>query len=135
MMCLGWSLSTSLRTSWAPELLRLFFEPRQLHLQFADLLEQLCLLGLPFFLVFALFAAGEQLAGAIQHPPLPLAQLDWVNGVISSDLLNRLATTNRFHGDLGFEIRAMCTVFAQLLRRRLRQRWNPVSWTVPRLSG
>jgi hypothetical protein len=40
-----------LRSSRASEQLRLFFEPLQLHLEPADLLEQLSLLGMPLVLV------------------------------------------------------------------------------------
>ncbi len=53
----------------------IFFEPLQLHLQPTDLLEQFGLLGLNLFLVLALFASGEQLAGAIKQLALPLAHL------------------------------------------------------------
>jgi hypothetical protein len=55
-----------------------FFEPLQLHLQPADLLEQISLLVLTLVLVSALFAHGEQLAGAVEQLPLPLAHTDWV---------------------------------------------------------
>jgi hypothetical protein len=55
-----------------------FFEPLQLHLQPPDLPEQFGLLGLSLFLVFALLAPVEQLAGAIRQLPLPLAYLDRV---------------------------------------------------------
>ena len=50
----------------------------------ADLLEQLSLLDLALAGVLALFASGEQLAGAIEELPLPLAHLDRVDGVISA---------------------------------------------------
>ena len=70
-----------LRSSWASEQLRLFFEPIQLHLQPPDLLEQLSLLGLSVLVVLTLLAPGEQLTGAIEELPLPLAHLDRVNGV------------------------------------------------------
>jgi hypothetical protein len=76
-------------------------------LELADLLEELSLLGLNLLFVLALATPCEQLAGAIQQLQLPLAHLDRVNGVISSDLLDRLATTDRFHGDLGLELRAV----------------------------
>ncbi|MCX5951474.1 MAG: hypothetical protein NT158_10070 [Cyanobacteria bacterium] len=46
-----------------------FFEPLQLHLQPADLLEQLCLLGLPVLLVLGLLAPGKQLACSIEQLP------------------------------------------------------------------
>lgn len=42
------------------------FEPRQLHLQPPELLEQLSFLGLPLLLVLALLDAGEQLAGSVK---------------------------------------------------------------------
>jgi hypothetical protein len=81
----------------------IFFEPLQFHLEHADLLEQLSLLGLALAAVLALLATGEQLTGAIQELPLQLAHLDGMDGVISGDLLDRLATTDRLHGDSGFE--------------------------------
>ena len=68
-----------------------FFEPLQFHLELADLLEQLCLLGLPFLFALALLAPGEQVAGAVQQLPLPLAHLDRVDGVVGGNLLDRLA--------------------------------------------
>ena len=58
-------------------------------------------------LLFGLLATGEQLTGAIQELPLPLAYLDGGYGVISGDLLDRLATTDRLHGDPGLELRAV----------------------------
>ena len=54
--------------------------------------------------LLALLALGEQLAGAIKQLPLQLAYLDRVDGVIGSDLLNCLAATDRFHGDIGTEV-------------------------------
>ena len=116
-----------MRSSWASEQLRFFFEPLQLHLQPPDLLEQLCFLGLPLLLVLALLAAGEQLAGTIQQLPLPLAHLDGVDGVIGGDLLNRLAATDRLHGDPGLELGAVGSALAH--------RWEPLSGAVPRLKG
>ncbi len=103
-----------MRCSWASEQLRFFFEPLQLHLQAAYLLEQLCLFGLAFFLVLALAAPCEQLTGTIQQLPLPLTDLDGVDGVISGDLLDRLAATDRFHGDSGLELGAMGAAFAHM---------------------
>ena len=76
-------------------------------------------------LLFALLAPGEQLAGAVQKLPLPRAHLDRVNGVIGGDLLDRLAVTDRLHGDPGLELGAVGAALAQLLRRRLRLRWEP----------
>ena len=116
-----------MRSSRASEQLRLFFEPRQLHLQPPDLLEQLSLLDLALAGVLALLAPGEQLAGAIQELALPLAHLDRVDGVISCDLLDRLATTDRLHGDSGLEFG---TVGAALVHW-----WEPRLGAVPRLRG
>jgi hypothetical protein len=67
-------------------------------------LEQLVLLRLHLLLVLGLLAPGEQLAGAVQELPLPLAYLDRVNGMVSGDLLDRLAATDRLHGDPGLEL-------------------------------
>ena len=55
-----------------------FFEPLQLHLEPADLLEQLSPLGLPLLLFLGLLTPDEQLAGSIEQLPLTLAHLDWV---------------------------------------------------------
>jgi hypothetical protein len=41
--------------------------------------------------------------------------------------LERLAATDRLHGDLGLELGAMGAAFAH--------RWNPLSGAVPRLTG
>ena len=114
-----------MRSSRALEQLRFFFEPLQLHLQLADLLEQLSLLDLALAGVLALFASGEQLAGAIEELPLPLAHLDRVDGVISGDFLDRLAATNRLHGDSSLELRAVGAALAHW--------WEPRSGAVPRL--
>ena len=70
---------------------------------------------------------GEQLAGTAQQLTLPLAHLDWVDDVVSGDLLNRLTATDRLHGDSGFELR---TVGAALTHLR-----EPRSGAVPRLRG
>ncbi len=104
-----------------------FFEPLQLHLQLADLLEQLSLLGLSVLVVLTLLAPGEQLTGAIEELPLPLAYLDRVNGVVSGNLLKRLAATDRLHGDPGLELRAVCAA--------LTHRLEPRSGGIPRLRG
>ena len=101
----------------ASEQLRLLVDPRQLHLQPPDLLEQLSLLGLSLLLVLGFLAPGELLAGSIQELPLPLANLDGVDGVIGGDLLDRLAATDRLHGDSGLELRAVCAALAH--------RWEP----------
>jgi hypothetical protein len=103
----------------------IFFEPLQLHLQPADLLEQFSFLDLYFLFVLALATACEQLADAIQQLPLPLAHLDGMNGVISGDLLDRLATTDRLHGDPRL---ALGTVGAALAHW-----WEPHSGAVRRL--
>lgn len=50
--------------------------------------------------------------------------------MVGGDLLNRLATTDRLHGDLGFELRTVGAALAQLLRRRLHRRWEPLSGAV-----
>jgi len=79
--------------------------PLQLHLQLADLLEQLCLLDLAFFIGLALVGTFEQLTGAIQELPLPLAHLDRVDG-LSAATSDRLVATDRLYGDSGPELRA-----------------------------
>ena len=56
----------------------IFFEPLQFHLELADLLEQLSVLGLTLLLVLALLASRKQLTGTIQQLLLPLADLDGV---------------------------------------------------------
>jgi len=78
---------------------------------------------------------GEQLAGPVQELPLPLAHLNRVDGMIGSDHLDRLAATNRLHSDSGLELGTVGAALAQLLRRRLRLRWEPLSGAVPRLRG
>lgn len=95
-MCFGWGNAQAVQCC--------LFEPLQLQLQPSDLLEQLRLLGLPFLLVLGLLASGEQLAGAIQQLPLPLAHLDRVDGVVCGDLLDRLTAPDRLHGDPGLEL-------------------------------
>ena len=40
----------------------------------------------------------------MQQLPLPLADLDGMDGVISGDLLDRLTTAVRLHGDSRFEL-------------------------------
>ena len=118
-MCFGWGNAQAVQCC--------FFEPLQLHLKPADLLEQLRLLGLPLVLVLSLLAPDEQLAGSIEQLPLPLAHLDRVDGVVGGDLLDRLAATDRLHGDPGLELG---TVGAALAHR-----WEPLSGAVPRLRG
>jgi hypothetical protein len=75
----------------------------------------------------ALLATGEQLTGAIQELPLPLAHLDGMDSVISGDLLDRLATTDRLHGDPGLELGAVGAALAHW--------WEPRSGAMPRLRG
>ena len=116
-----------MRSSRASEPLRLFFEPLQLHLQLADLLEQLCLFGLPFLLVLAFLVPGEQFAGTVQQLTLPLARLDRADGVVSGDLLDRLAATDRLHGDSGLELGSVGVALTHW--------WEPRSGAVPRLRG
>jgi hypothetical protein len=48
-----------------------------------------------------------------------------MNRVISGDLLERLAATDRFYGDSGFELKAMGAALAY--------GWEPLSGAVPRL--
>jgi hypothetical protein len=55
------------------------------------------------------------------------AYLNRVNGVIGCDLLDRLAATDRFHGDLGLELGTVGTAFGH--------GWGPFSGVVPRLRG
>ena len=105
----------------------IFFEPLQLHLQAAYLLKQLCLFGLAFFLVLALAAPCEQLTGTIQKLTLPLTDLNRVDGMISGDLLDRLAATDRLHGDSGLKFGAVDAALAHW--------WEPRSGAVPRLKG
>ena len=83
--------------------------------------------GGPVLLVLGLLAPDEQLAGSIEQLPLPLAHLDWMDGMVGGDLLDRLAATDRLHGDPGLELG---TVGAALTHR-----WEPLSGTVPRLRG
>jgi hypothetical protein len=74
-----------------------------------------------------LLALGEQLTGALQQLLLPLAHLDWVDAMVGGDLLDRLAATDRLHGNLGLELG---TVGAALVHR-----WEPPLGAVPRLRG
>ena len=50
-----------------------------------------------------------------------------MDGVIGSDLLDRLSATDRLHGDPALELGAMCVVLAHW--------WEPLSGAVPRLRG
>ena len=62
-------------------------------------------------------------AGALQQLLLPLARLDQVLRAVSGDLLERLATTDRLHGDPGLELGAVGSAFAL--------GWEPLSGVVP----
>ena len=110
-MSYPWSGSTSFRRSWASEPLS-FFKPLQLQLELAKLLEQLSFLGLALILGLYFLSAGEQLIGTLQQLLLPLAHLDWLNGLTGGDLMECLATTDRLHGDSDLELRAMDADFA-----------------------
>jgi hypothetical protein len=55
--------------------------------------------------------------------------------MVGGDLLDRLAATDRFHGDPGLELGTVGAALTQLLRRRLRLRWEPLSGAVPRFRG
>jgi hypothetical protein len=59
--------------------------------------------------------------------------MDGVDGVLRGDLLDRFSDTDRLHGDPGLELGTMGVALAQLLPRRLRLRWEPLSEAVPRL--
>jgi len=82
---------------------------------------------LPLLFVLGLLAPGEQLTGAVQQLALPLAHLDRVNGVVSGDLLDRLAAADRLHGDPGLELG---TVGAALINRS-----EPLSGELPSFRG
>ena len=103
-MCFGWGNAQAVQCC--------FFEPLQFHLELADLLEQLSFLGLALLLVLALLASRKQLTGTIQQLLLPLAYLDGVDRVISSDLLDCLAATDRLHGDSSLEFRTVSAALA-----------------------
>jgi len=94
-----------------------FFQPLQLHLRSADLLEQLRILGLALIIVPAFLARIIGLAGTLQELLLPLAHLDGMHAMVSGNLLEGLATTDRFHGHLGLKLRTVGTAFAH--------RWEP----------
>ena len=72
---------------------------------------------------------GQEKPHGTQAPELliPLAHLNRVNGVVSSDLLDRFATTDRHHGDPGLELGAVGEALAHL--------WENLSGTIPRLKG
>ena len=113
-----------MRSSWASEQLR-FFEPLQLNLELANLLEQPSFLGLNLLLVLSFLAPPEQLAGAIEELPLPLPHLDGMDGVISGDLLDRLEANNRLYGNSRLELRAVGAALAHW--------WEPHSGAIPAL--
>lgn len=104
-----------------------FFERLQVHLELADLLEQLSLFSLSLVFGLGLLAPAEQLAGPVEQLSLSLSHLDQVNGVIGSDLLNCLAATDRLHGDSRLELGAVGVAFVHW--------WEPLSGAVPRLRG
>ena len=81
--------------------------PFLLHLEPLDLLEHLRFLGLPLVLAFGLLAPGKHLACSVLELPLPLSHLDRVDGMVGSDLLDRLAATDLLHGDSGLELGAV----------------------------
>jgi hypothetical protein len=62
-------------------------------------------------------AGASSGGGTLSRLLLPLAHLDGVYRMINSDLLERLAATDRLHGDLGLELGAMGAVLAY--------RWEP----------
>ena len=95
----------------------IFFQPLQFHLELADLLEQFSFLDLALLFLLALFATRKQLKSTIQQLLLLLTHLNRVDGVIGGDLLDRLATTDRLHGDSGLDFG---TVGAALARE-----WQP----------
>ncbi len=118
-----------------------FVEPLQLHLQASDLLEQFRLLGQPISLpLLFLPRVNSSLA------PSRSCRFHWLtkigshrevrcltqfDSVVGGDLLDRLAATDRLHGDPVLELGAVGAALAQLLRRRLRQRWERLSWWCP----
>jgi len=60
-------------------------------------------------------------------PPAP-----GMDGMVGADFLDRLAATDRFHGDPGPELGTVGAALAQLLRRKLRLRRELLSGAVPR---
>ena len=104
----------------------IFFQPLQFHWELADLLEQLSFLGLALLLVLALLASRQQLTGIVQQILLPLTHLNRVDGVICGDLLDRLAATDRLHGDSGLEFGTVGAALAHEWEPPL-QGWYPAS--------
>jgi hypothetical protein len=70
---------------------------------------------------------SEQFAGPIQQLQPPLAHLDRVDSVLSGDLLNHFASTDRLNYYLGIELG---TVGATLTHW-----WEARSEAMPRLKG
>ena len=68
----------------------------------------------------------EQLTGAIKQLPLPLAHLDRLDGVLGSDLLDRLAATDRTHGGFGLELGPVGSALAH--------QWESLSVAIPRFK-
>ena len=54
-------------------------------------------------------------------------------GQRSKDREKESGNANRLHGDPGIELRTVGAALAQLLRRRLSLRWEPLSGVVPRI--
>ena len=130
MLSSGWSGSTSFRSSQASEQLRFSFEPLQFHLELADLLEQRSFFGLALLLVLALLASHKQLTGTIEQLLLPLAYLDGVDRVIRSDLLDRLAATDRLHSDSSLEFRTVSAALAHEWEPHFKGRTPPQRLTM-----
>ncbi|MCX5938107.1 MAG: hypothetical protein NTW02_07890 [Cyanobium sp. LacPavin_0920_WC12_MAG_62_9] len=107
-----------------------FFKPLQLHLELANLMEQLSFLGMALVVGLRFISTREQLTGTLQSLPLPLAHLDRVNGVIGGDLLECLASTDRLHGDSGPKLRAMSAAFANGLKSSSQGCWPDSRLTV-----
>ena len=107
-----------------------FFELLQFHLDRADPLEELSLLGLALLFLLALLALGKQRAGIIQQLPLPLAGLDGVHGVIGCDRFDHHPSTDCLHGDSGLELRALCAALAHEWMPPLRGATPPQRLTI-----
>ena len=104
-----------------------FFESLYAHLELEDLLEQLSLFGMNLLLVLGFLAPREQLAGSVEQLPLPLDHMDGVNGVISRDLLDRLAAADH--------LQATRALNSGLWVRRLLMSGSPISGAIPHLRG
>ncbi len=84
----------------------LFFEPVKFHLQLADLaVQQFRLPMRSHWLGTAL--AFKQGAGLLLDFLLPLPNLDWMNPVLLTDLVDRLHPAQRFQTHLGLELRTV----------------------------